>query len=106
MNDPHKRKRKRRPRGAPLEHAPEGVTYARERAGLTKRALAEGLGISEQLMCDIEAGRRNAAPDLQERMAAELHCPVVVLQAKSRTAPEMKQINPAPEPDHAKTTAA
>ncbi|MFI1954845.1 helix-turn-helix transcriptional regulator [Streptomyces xinghaiensis] len=81
MND-RTRKRRRRPRGAPLDHAPEGVTYTRSRAGLTKRALAEALGISEQLMCDIEAGRRNARPELLRQMAAVLDCPLVVLQAK------------------------
>ncbi|WP_078884675.1 helix-turn-helix transcriptional regulator [Streptomyces sp. CCM_MD2014] len=83
MNDPRKPKRRRRPRGSPLDHAPEGITYAREKAGLTKRALADALHISEQLMCDIEAGRRNAAPELLERMAERLGCPLVVLQAKS-----------------------
>lgn len=49
---------------------------------MTKRALAADLHISEQLLCDIEAGRRNAAPELLERMAARLGCPLVVLQAK------------------------
>lgn len=58
------------------------MTYAREQAGLTKRALAAELHISEQLLCDIEAGRRNASPDLLERMAERLKCPLVVLQAK------------------------
>ncbi|MCF3960341.1 helix-turn-helix domain-containing protein [Streptomyces fuscigenes] len=82
MNDRTDRKRVRRPRGAPLDHAPEGVAYARDAAGLTKRSLAGALGISEQLMCDIEAGRRNAAPELLERMAARLDCPLVVLLAK------------------------
>lgn len=81
MNVPHKRRR--RPRGAPLDHAPEGVAYARTTAGLTKRALADALGISEQLMCDIEAGRRNAHPELLTRMAERLDCPLVVLQAKA-----------------------
>ncbi|MEI5526900.1 helix-turn-helix transcriptional regulator [Streptomyces brasiliscabiei] len=100
MNDPQMRKRKRRPRGAPLDHAPEGVTFARESAGQTKRALAETLGISEQLMCDIEAGRRNASPDLLDRMATALECPLVVLQAKppgSGSAPT--RLEPAPPAD-------
>ena len=41
---------------------PEAVTWAREKAGLTKRALAARVGISEQLMSEIESGRRNATP--------------------------------------------
>lgn len=97
MNDPHKRKRQRRPPGAPLDHAPEGVSYARQQAALTKRALAEALGISEQLMCDIEAGRRNAAPELMERMAGRLGCPLVVLQAK--TVPEANAAHAAQRPE-------
>jgi transcriptional regulator with XRE-family HTH domain len=97
MNDPRKRKRLRRPRGAPLDHAPEGVTYAREQAGMTKRALAEALHISEQLMCDIEAGRRNAGPELLERMAERLDCPLVILQAKPT--PETESARAAQRPE-------
>lgn len=74
--------RKRRRKGAPLNHAPEAVTYAREKAGLTKRALAAKCGISEQLMGDIEAGRRNATPENLLKFATALNCPVVVLEAK------------------------
>jgi len=73
---------KRRPRGAPLNHVPKAVTYAREKAGLTKRALAETCGFSEQLLCDIEAGRRNATPAKLQDIARALNCPVVVLEAK------------------------
>ncbi|WP_329307004.1 helix-turn-helix domain-containing protein [Streptomyces sp. NBC_01260] len=73
---------KRRPRGAPLNHEPKAVTYAREKAGLTKRALAEACGFSEQLLCDIEAGRRNAIPSKLQDIAAVLNCPLVVLEAK------------------------
>lgn len=78
----------RRPHGAPLHHAPEAVTYAREQAGLTKRALAEKCGFSEQLMCDIEAGRRSATPAKLAQMAAVLNCPKVVLEAKRPGVPE------------------
>ena len=73
-------------KGAPLRHAPEAVTYAREKAGLTKRALAAKCGISEQLMGDIEAGRRNATPENLLKFATALNCPVVVLEAKRVTA--------------------
>lgn len=65
-----------------MRHAPEAVTYARENAGLTKRALAEAMGISEQLMNDIEAGRRNATPANLQKLAQILNCPKVVLEAK------------------------
>jgi transcriptional regulator with XRE-family HTH domain len=65
-----------------LEHAPEGVRFARRKAGYTQRALADVLGVSAQLVCDIEAGRRNARPELLLCMAAVLGCPLVVLQAK------------------------
>ncbi|MFB7496017.1 multiprotein-bridging factor 1 family protein [Streptomyces sp. NPDC056161] len=101
MNDPRKRKRQRRPRGAPLDHAPEGITYAREQTGMTKRALAEALRISEQLLCDIEAGRRNAGPELLERMAKRLDCPLVVLQAKYVPhIPETSGVSAAQRPEN------
>ncbi|MFE3378817.1 helix-turn-helix transcriptional regulator [Streptomyces anulatus] len=73
---------KRRPRGAPFNHEPKAVTYAREKAGLTKRALAKSCDISEQLVCDIEAGRRNATPETLLKFASAMNCPVVVLEAK------------------------
>ncbi|MFI5629134.1 helix-turn-helix domain-containing protein [Streptomyces sp. NPDC051664] len=68
-----------------MNHAPEAVTFAREKAGLTKRALAQTCGFSEQLLCDIEAGRRNATPEKLLRLATALNCPVVVLEAKRVT---------------------
>lgn len=42
----------RRTRTAPrrLHQEPEAVTWARQKAGVTKRALAELVGISEQLI--------------------------------------------------------
>lgn len=88
MTHPLHAKARRRSRGAPLDHAPEGVSYARETAGLTKRALADSVQISKQLMCDIEAGRRNASPELLRRMAERLGCPLVVLLAKPEQAAE------------------
>lgn len=73
----------RRPNGTPFHHLPEAVTRARENAGLTQKALAEQAGISSQLMCDIEAGRRNATPDRLRAMAAVLKCAVADLQPES-----------------------
>ncbi|MFB8406407.1 helix-turn-helix domain-containing protein [Streptomyces sp. NPDC055912] len=65
-----------------MNHAPEAVTYAREKAGLTKRELAKAIHISEQLMGQIESGRRNATPEKLRRLALALNCPLVVLEAK------------------------
>ncbi|MFF5655281.1 helix-turn-helix transcriptional regulator [[Kitasatospora] papulosa] len=78
----------RRLNGAPFNHAPKSVTDARLRAGLTKRALAAACGFSEQLMGDIEAGRRNATPDKLRKIAATLKCRVGDLGANPRNAPE------------------
>ncbi|MEN2423062.1 helix-turn-helix transcriptional regulator [Streptomyces rimosus] len=69
----------------PLDHEPEAVTYARRKAGLTKRETARRCGISEQLMGDIERGRRNATPATLKKLSAVLNCPIVVLERK-RTA--------------------
>ncbi|MDT0377318.1 helix-turn-helix transcriptional regulator [Streptomyces sp. DSM 42041] len=84
--------RRRRPR-RPLNQEPEAVTYAREKAGLTKRALAEQCGISPQLMGEIESGWRNATPRVLLRLAEALNCPLVVLEAKRTLTP-----TPAAEP--------
>lgn len=72
----------------PLDHEPEAVTYARERAGLTKTDLAVQLGVSLSLISEIEAGTRNATHRLQRRMAQVLNCPVVVLQRKYQSTSE------------------
>ncbi|MFB7115169.1 helix-turn-helix domain-containing protein [Streptomyces sp. NPDC056291] len=82
MNHPPQRRR----RMSPLDHAPAAVTFARENAGLTKRALAEELGISEQLMNDIEAGRRNVTPANLRKLIEVLNCPKAVLQGRVVTA--------------------
>ena len=75
---------KRQVRTAPsvVHHEPEAVTWAREKAGLTKRALAEIVGISEQLMGEVESGRRNATPANLAKIAEALNCPVVLLERK------------------------
>lgn len=72
------------PSGSPrrLNHSPEAVTYAREQAGLTQAALAERVGISFQLMSDIERGYRNATPATIMKLAEALNCPRVVLESK------------------------
>lgn len=74
----------RRTRTAPrrLHQEPEAVRWAREKTGLTKRALAEAIGISEQLMGEIESGWRSATPANLKKIAEALNCPLVALERK------------------------
>ncbi|WP_073496761.1 helix-turn-helix domain-containing protein [Actinacidiphila paucisporea] len=58
------------------------MTWARTKAGLTKRALAQQIGISEALMGEIESGWRSATPANLLKIAAALNCPVVFLERK------------------------
>jgi DNA-binding XRE family transcriptional regulator len=74
------RQKRRRPRR--LNQEPAAVTWAREKAGLNKRALAWSIGISEQLMNEIESGWRSATPANLIKIAEVLNCPVVVLERK------------------------
>ncbi|WUH93510.1 helix-turn-helix domain-containing protein [Streptomyces sp. NBC_00433] len=68
-----------------LHQEPEAVTWAREKAGLTKRALARRVGISEQLMGDIESGWRSATPAILMKIAKVVNCPVLFLERKRAT---------------------
>jgi DNA-binding XRE family transcriptional regulator len=70
--------KRKRPRV--LHHEPEAVTWARKKSGLTKRALAQAVGISEQLMNEIESGWRSATPTNLMKIANALNCPVVMLE--------------------------
>ncbi|UWE08733.1 helix-turn-helix domain-containing protein [Actinacidiphila bryophytorum] len=79
VHPPGARKRER-PRK--LGQEPAAVTWARERAGLTKRDLADLVGVSEQLVGEIESGWRSATPVNLVKIAAVLDCPVVVLERK------------------------
>jgi transcriptional regulator with XRE-family HTH domain len=65
-----------------LYQEPEAVSWARQKAGLTKRALAARVGISEQLMGEIESGWRSAPPARLAEIAEALNCPVVFLERK------------------------
>ncbi len=76
-----------RTRPSRLHQEPEAVTWAREKAGLTKRALANMIGISEQLMGEIESGWRNATPVNLAKIAAALNCPIVVVERKRTSTP-------------------
>jgi transcriptional regulator with XRE-family HTH domain len=73
---------RKRMRPSKLDHEPEAVTWARKKAGVTKRALAEKIGISEQLMSEIESGWRNATPANLAKIAEALNCPLVALERK------------------------
>lgn len=52
-------------------HNPAAVRRAREDAGIQQQELAAHLGISPELMCDIEAGRRSLNR-LRLRVVAEI----------------------------------
>ncbi|MBD0735289.1 helix-turn-helix domain-containing protein [Streptomyces sp. CBMA29] len=86
--------RRKRKRPGRLRQEPEAVTWAREKAGLTKRALAAKVGISEQLAGEIKSGWRNATPANLNRIAEALNCPVVVLERKRQTGPADDTLQP------------
>jgi transcriptional regulator with XRE-family HTH domain len=71
----------------PLDHEPAAVTYAREKAGLSKTQLANACGVSVSLISEIEGGTRNATPAMLNKLTVVLNCPRVVLERKqgSRT---------------------
>lgn len=71
-----------RRRGQPLQHEPEAVTFARERAGLSQAQLAEITGVARSFITRIESGTRNASPAMIRLLAEALNCPVVVLERK------------------------
>lgn len=70
-----------------LHQEPDAVTWARKKAGLTKRALAGRVGISEQLMGEIESGWRSATPANLLKIADALNCPLVALERKTHPQP-------------------
>lgn len=65
-----------------LHHLPEAVTWAREKAGLTKTALATECEVSLALISMIESGDRSATPALLLKIAKALNCPVVILERR------------------------
>ena len=65
-----------------LHQEPGAVTWAREKAGLTKRALAGMVGLSEQYLGEFESGWRNASPTNLKKIADALNCPVAILERK------------------------
>ncbi|NUS17585.1 MAG: helix-turn-helix transcriptional regulator [Streptomyces sp.] len=78
--------KRKRTRPRQLNHEPDAVAWARRKAGLTKRQLARVVGISEQLMGEIESGWRSATPANLLKIAAALNCPAVFLERKASNA--------------------
>ncbi len=58
------------------------MTYAREQAGLTKKALADKCEVSLSLINESESGTRNATPAMLNKLADALNCPRVILERK------------------------
>lgn len=71
-----------------LNHEPAAVTWAREKSGLTRGAVADLLGCAPSLITEIEQGKRNLTPANLIRMAEILNCPVVVLERKRQVQAE------------------
>lgn len=92
MTAPHRRRPRR------LNQEPAAVTYAREKAELTRAALADKVGISPQLMSEIESGWRNATPTNLRLIAAAVNCPVSVLERKRTPESAEPEVDAAPEP--------
>lgn len=57
---------------SPMNHSPDRVKHARERAGLNLTQLAEQVGCSKSLISEIESGTRNCTPDRLEAIARVL----------------------------------
>ena len=67
---------------SPLNQQPECVTWARERADMTKTELAARTGIALSLISEIESGKRNATPRNLRKIARALNCPLPALERK------------------------
>lgn len=53
----------------------------RERSGMTVTALAEAAGVKQAHLSNIEAGRRNASPDVVVALARALKVPLPAILA-------------------------
>jgi transcriptional regulator with XRE-family HTH domain len=67
---------------SPLDHDPEALQYALDKSGLKQKEFAAAIGKSQSLVSEMLKGTRNATPDVIQRMASVLNCPVVVLERK------------------------
>ena len=70
-------------RKAPTDHDPAAVVWARKAKRWKQAQLADAINISPALMSYIESGERNAGPELLDRMAQVLNCPVSMLERKT-----------------------
>jgi transcriptional regulator with XRE-family HTH domain len=60
----------------------DALTAIRSKDGMTKKQLADAAEISLQYLCDIEAGRRGAKPDVLKRIAGALNVPVSAIEQR------------------------
>lgn len=58
---------------------PAALKAIRERSGLTRTALAELAGIKQSHVSNLEAGRRNASPDVTVALARALKVDVAAI---------------------------
>lgn len=65
-----------------LDHEPEAVAYARDKAGLRQNEAADKLGITPAYLSQIESGVRNAGPAMLNKMSSLYNCPRVILERK------------------------
>lgn len=72
-------------RKTPVDHDPDALKWARERAGWRQAALARAVGISRSTLCEAERGTRGLHPDTKNKIAAALKCPVTVFERKAVT---------------------
>lgn len=63
-----------------FNHEPAAVAKARTAADMTMNQLAQQVGCSRSLISEIEGGTRNARPELLQRIADALDCPVADLE--------------------------
>lgn len=69
-------------RKTPVDHDPEALKWARERAGWRQAALAREVGISPSTLCEAERGTRGLHPHTKNKLATVLNCPVTVFERK------------------------
>lgn len=84
-----------------LNHSPSKLRRAREKAGMTRTALAERVGCSLSLISEYESGSRNARDERLQSIAEVLGCPYGELKAgrePARTAAEAAA-HPVPQPE-------
>jgi DNA-binding XRE family transcriptional regulator len=60
----------------------DALTAIRSKDGMTKKQLADTAGIPLQYLCDIEAGRRGAKPNVVKALADALNVPVSAIEQR------------------------